>query len=142
MGLGFLIKEVVIVNDPLIFCTCLFFLPLHIIVLLFNILVWFFSYCFLYTPAFVVSKLLAVVESEWVRDISVNFHYHIANLKFSWRFRGVESKDVSIGVIKLVIFFLIFFSSDIRFFRLRFNRQRVQDSSTFWICWETNMDMS
>ena len=51
-----------------------------------------------------VPKLLVIVALEWIKDIRANFHCHMANFNFRWRFEGVESNDVCVGVNKSVIF--------------------------------------
>ena len=107
------------------------------------------SFLLFRAPAFIVPKILAVVSLELIRDISINFHIHIANFKFKWRFGGAESKDVSVGVNKLVIF-SYWYSLNIRYLSflgwvifLWWNRQIVQNFSLVpWMCWGIYVDMS
>ena len=49
-------------------------------------------------------NLLTAIVTEAIENISVDLCYHVLNFKFRWEFRGIEGKDVSVGVNKLDIF--------------------------------------
>ena len=53
---------------------------------------------------FVVPKLLAVVVMAGIGNISFNLRYHVPDFKYRRGFKVIESKDVGVGVNKLVIF--------------------------------------
>ena len=64
----------------------------------------FFTYFLSCSPTFVMPKILSVVATEGIGNISVDFCYPVPNFKFKWRFRGIEGKDVGVGINKLAIF--------------------------------------
>ena len=72
-----------------------------------TILFTFFTYLFSCASTFRGPKLLAVVAMEGIGNISVDLRYHVPNFKYKWGLRGIEGKDVGVGVNKSVIFSLL-----------------------------------
>ena len=106
------------------------------------ILFTYFTYLFSCASTFRVPKLLAVVAMEGIGNISVELRYHVPNFKFKWGFRGIEGKDVGVGVNKSVIFFLVvilFTSGTYCFLRLRLISSMEQKDRKFSphleMCW-------
>ena len=88
-----------------------------------TILSTFFTYFLSSAQTFRVPKLLAVVATDGIGDISVNSHYHVPNFKVSWGLRGIEAKNVGVGVNKLVIFCYCnpFYFKHLLFFQVAFD---------------------
>ena len=58
-------------------------------------------------------KLLTVEESEWVRDLSINLYYHIANFKFRLAFGSVKKSVILFSSYTCCFLDFYFFDYDI-----------------------------